>query len=382
MAYVWKHPKSKFFYAAFSDHLGVRRNRSTKSTNQREAQRIADAFEESARKKRTAKQTRRVMSELHEWITGESLISQSWRAFTRSWIVRKTPEVSKATMAFYLNAVGKFTEYLGERADLQMTDLNEADVIGFRNHEAETLAPKTVNHDLKCLKMVFRAALQDRVISEDPAEFVSSAKKAKVSGGSSRRPFSIPELRAVLSVADEEWRSLILFGFYTGQRLGDIAGLTWFNVDLPNSIIRLVTRKTGKTLLIPISELLRRHIETLPAGDEPGAPVHPRAYATVNRQGKTGNLSNQFADILAAAGLREKKAHRRTGTGRGGSRESGGLSFHCLRHTAVSLLKAAGMSEASVMELVGHDSEQMSAHYTHTDQEALRKTANALPNIL
>jgi integrase len=117
-------------------------------------------------------------------------------------------------------------------------------------------------------------------------------------------------------------------------------------------------------------------------GDEPGAPVHPRAYATVSRQGKTGSLSNQFADILAAAGLREKKAHRKTGTGRGGSRESGGLSFHCLRHTAVSLLKAAGMSEASVMELVGHDSEQMSAHYTHTDQDTLRKTANALPDIL
>jgi hypothetical protein len=43
------------------------------------------------------------------------------------------------------------------------------------------------------------------------------------------------------------------------------------------------------------------------------------------------------------------------------------LSFHSLRHTAVSLLKDAGIPEAAVMELGGHDSKQMSAHYTHVD---------------
>jgi len=41
------------------------------------------------------------------------------------------------------------------------------------------------------------------------------------------------------------------------------------------------------------------------------------------------------------------------------------LSFHCLRHTAVTLLKDAGIPEAVVMELVGHDSAQMSARCTH-----------------
>jgi integrase len=382
MAFVWKHPKSKFFFAAFVDHSGVRRNRSTKSTNEREARRIAEAFEEAARKKRTAKQTRMVIAELHQRITGENLASQSWRAFSQSWIDRKTQEVSENTMAFYRNAISKFTESLGDRADLEMTELTTADVVSFRNAEAKILAPKTVNHDLKCVKMVFRAAMQDRVISEDPAEFVGITKNARGAGATPRRPFTIPQLRAVLSIADEEWRSLVIFGFYTGQRLGDIASLTWFNLDLPNSTIRLETRKTRKNLLIPISAALSKHIATIPAGDEPGAPVHPRAFATLNRQGKTANLSNQFADILAAAGLRPKQPHRKKGDGRNGSRESTGLSFHCLRHTAVSLLKSAGMSEASVMELVGHDSEQMSAHYTHTDQDELRKTANALPDIL
>jgi hypothetical protein len=31
--------------------------------------------------------------------------------------------------------------------------------------------------------------------------------------------------------ANDEWRSMILFGLYTGQRLGDIATLRWNNLD-------------------------------------------------------------------------------------------------------------------------------------------------------
>ena len=31
----------------------------------------------------------------------------------------------------------------------------------------------------------------------------------------------------MVDVADPEWQSMILFGLYTGQRLGDVARLTW-----------------------------------------------------------------------------------------------------------------------------------------------------------
>jgi site-specific recombinase XerD len=52
-----------------------------------------------------------------------------------------------------------------------------------------------------------------------------------------------------------------------------------------------------------------------------------------------------------------------------------------LRHTAVSLLKDAGIPAASVMEFIGHDSEQMSQHYTHVGIEQLSKAAASLPDI-
>jgi len=157
---------------------------------------------------------------------------------------------------------------------------------------------------------VFREAKRDGYIVEDPSEFVDTVRK---SSADSRRPFTVPEIQSVLGVADPEWRSMILFGLYSGQRLADVASLTWDNVDLGRNEIRLRSRKTAKRILVPIAKPLREHIETLRASDHPGSPIHPKAFATINRQGRSGNLSNQFADLLAEVGLRERTPHRSKG---------------------------------------------------------------------
>jgi len=55
---------------------------------------------------------------------------------------------------------------------------------------------------------------------------------------------------------------LIRFGLYTGQRLADLATLTWAQIDLERDEIRLSIRKTGKSTLIPIAQPLREHLLT------------------------------------------------------------------------------------------------------------------------
>jgi integrase len=321
---------------------------------------------------------RRVITQLHREITGEEVSQTSLRNFVDEWLERKTPEIAGSTRAFYRNAADKFLRFLGDVADVDVTEITRDHVTRFRNEEAKRFAPKTVNHEVKFLRMIFRAARRDAVVSDDPAEFVDTIRKGRTG---IRRPFTIPELKAVLGVADDEWRSMVLFGLYTGQRLSDVAMLTFENIDLRRGEIRLVSRKTGRNLILPIAASLGRHIETLSSNDDPAGPLHPRAYAIVANQGKSGHLSNQFADLLAQAGLRRKKPHRKN---LNGAREPRGseLSFHCLRHTAVSMMKDAGIPAAVVMELVGHDSEQMSHVYTHVGTEALQKAADSLPDFV
>jgi integrase len=58
-----------------------------------------------------------------------------------------------------------------------------------------------------------------------------------------------------------------------------------------------------------------------------------------------------------------------------------GHCFQSLRHTAVSLLKDAGLPDAVVMALVGHASAAMSQRYTHVGKEALSRATGSLPEI-
>jgi integrase len=57
------------------------------------------------------------------------------------------------------------------------------------------------------------------------------------------------------------------------------------------------------------------------------------------------------------------------------------LSFHSLRHTATSFLKSAGANNSTVMDLIGHQSTAVSAHYTTIDAQAKRRAINLMPDI-
>lgn len=379
MASIWKHPESKFWFACFTTAEGKRTKRTTKTTDRKLAERLAAQYEEAANKKKTALNTRRVIQELHASITGEDLVFPTIRQHFERWLESKQGgEVAPATLVFYQGATKKFITWLGARADNDLATLSQDDITAFRNHASKTLSAKSVNHELKTLKMIFRDALHRKLITDDPALAVKTLKdKAPVK----KRVFTDQQIQTILKNCDEEWRSMVLFGLYTGQRLIDIASLRRSNVNLEKCIIELTARKTSRMMSIPIAPALRKHVDSMTLGADGLSPLHPRAFEIVNKQGKSGHLSNHFATILAKAGLREKKAHRSAGVGRGGKRDESGLSFHSLRHTAVTLLKEAGVPQAVVQAMVGHESSQMSEHYTHVGLEALQKAASALPDV-
>jgi integrase len=248
-------------------------------------------------------------------------------------------------------------------------------VIKFRDELAKKVSASTANHAVKIIRMALKDAQAARLVSENVADGV---RRAKTSGDrASRRPFTLPELRRILRIASGEWRNLILFGLYTGQRLGDIAKLTWRNVDLERGELALVTRKTKRRQLIPLAAPLRKLLEESDAGDNPGEPLFPKAFTSK----RTGTLSNQFYEILVSAGLAAPRSHRANGKGRKARRAASEISFHSLRHTATSLMKNAGISPAVVQDLIGHESPAISAHYTRIEESAKRRAIESLPDL-
>lgn len=387
MASIWKHPESKYWHANFTLPGGGRTNRSTRETDPKKAAKIAEGFELAARHRMTEGQVRRVISELYERISGTPLTSATVREYFVGWLERKRVENADSTADRYASAVRPFLDFLGARADAELMFVTAKDLTKFRDAQAKRLSVASANLCLKILRVAFAQAFRDGLINDNPATRVAIIKRQ--GAVSVRRAFTLPELQRLLAQASDEWRGLIYFGFYTGQRLGDLARLSWQNLHglgTTSPELRLVTGKMGRQQIIPLAKPLLCYVESeLSAGDYPRAPLFPKTWQTIERQdGRTGSLSGQFYRLMANAGLVPHRSHsaQREGKGRSGRRATGELSFHCLRHTATSLMKNAGISSAIVEDIIGHDSSAVSAHYTHIDGEAKRNALDVMPDLL
>jgi integrase len=378
MASVLQRGKKKKWYAVFRDLKGRQQWKPLDALDRKKAQAAADFLEATAQKKKSARYLRKAFTELYREFYGQSMPTSTVRKYSETWLAEKKQEAAESTYRSYEQVASRWLEFLEERADDDLADVTKADLVDFRNELAGKIGPARVNFYVKVLRMFFRAAHRDGYLLENPAAYLETVRN-RATGR--RRPFTVAEIRAVLAVADPEWQSLIRMGLYTGQRLADLASLTWANVDLDRNEIRLTTRKTGRSVVIPITKHLREHLLSIPLIDEPLAPLHPKAFASLQKEGRVASLSNQFVGLLAQAGLREEQTHKSRGIGRSARRRGSQLSYHGLRHTAVTLLKDAGIPQATVQELIGHDSEQMSALYTHVGRDALEKAAAALPEV-
>jgi len=386
MASIRKHPKSPYWQACFTLPDGTRTNRSTGTASRREAERIANEFEDAAREARSSRLTearaRKTIADIFAIANADQLPSSTTKDFLAAWLKRKELEATGTTHDKYTTVIDQFLASLGSKARRDISNVTAADVASFRDHLAERLSVGTVNVALKIVRAAFTQARRDGLVDVNEAERVSTLKRK--SDRFERRPFTIPELKRILEAADDEWKGMILFGLYTGQRLGDIASLTWQNVDLQRQELRLLTEKTSRRQIIPLAPPLLRYAEGLPSSDNPATPLFPKASDTVQRLGRASQLSNQFYELLVSAGLAKKKTHHadpKVVKGRSAKRVMNPLSFHSLRHTATTLLKAAGVSESVAMEFVGHDSASVSQNYTHIPALALKQAAAKLPDV-
>jgi integrase len=378
-ATVLQRGRKKTWYAVYRDLNGKQRwSRVKEASDRKGAQAAADLLEATAQKKKNAQALRKAFSDLYREFYGQSMPTTTVRAYAQGWLAQKKPESADSTYRAYDQVITLFLEFLKERANQDLAEITKSDLVGFRNHYATQIGAGRVNFYVKVLRMFFRGAHRDGYLLENPAAYLETIRNRS---NDRRRPLSVDEIRSLLSIADPEWQSLIRLGLYTGQRLADLALLTWSNVDLQRNEIRLTARKTGRRLTIPIAGSLREHLESLADNDNPVAPLHPKAFSTLQKDHRAASLSNQFVGLLAQAGLREAQTHKGRGIGRNAKRRASKLSFHSLRHTAVSLLKDAGVPQATVMELIGHNSEQMSALYTHVGINALRDAAAVLPKL-
>jgi integrase len=384
---IHKQQGKPFWFCAYTMYdaaTGTSRRvfRSTKTSNRKQAESICQSWRKTAERARhgtlSVDAAREIIAQgvadIFKHGNAESMPSTSIKSWLDMWLDRKEKENASTTYARYKIIIERFTEFIDAKCERDLATLQASDITKFLDHEANERATSTANLSVKVLRICLGEAVRQGLLTVNPAVRVNMLKESEES---KRRPFTMAEIKRILKAANEEWRGLILFGLYLGQRLGDLAGLTWRAVNLESNEIAFKTKKTGRRIVLPLVQPLVDYLSALPSSDNPNAPIFPKAKTK-----GTASLSNQFREILVDAGLVEARDYRTANPkGLSGARESSEISFHSLRHSAVTMLKASGLSDVFAREIVGHDSEAVSRHYTHLSTDDLRNAMKRLPDV-
>jgi integrase len=370
--------KTPFYIAAYTDHLGRRRKRSTKETSKSKAQDVLNGWlkaEAAARSGRlTEARAREIVGEILESVSGRKLYAPTVAQYFKDWLEAEKPTVSENSYIKKDQAVRLFIESLGDRAFLSLESVTEADIVKLRD---ELLAagrrPATVNGLVrKILAQPFRQAREKGLIRINPVAGLKAVRGDRVD----KHTFTAEQIQRLFNTAQGDWKGMVVAGFFTGARLGDLANLTEGNVDLFERTITFTQKKTGAKIKIPMAEDLHTYLLSLPLKDNPKAPVFPTLHGKTSA-GKSG-LSMAFGRLMQRAGIEQGTIRER---GEGVSRKVSGLSFHSLRHSFNTVLTNSGVPQELRMKLTGHSSAEMNAVYSHHELATIRGALEHLPRL-
>lgn len=330
---------------------------------------IAEAYEGAYKTKNVVDYLRSTFNRLARELDPDASVPTVTEYF-KTWVEAHSGELAETTVVSYKKRMDQFVEYFG--GDKTLDSVKKSHAQGFRGMIAKASSHATANHAVKVMRAIFGCAQDEGVITGNPFTL------KKLSGDSTtKQAFTLAQVKRLMDVADPEWKSLMTFAIFTGQRLGDLVDLTWANIDFKTKEVLFTTEKTKRVMAIPASDALWIHIESLKQGT-PKAPIHPRAYELRHRVG-IGAISKDFTRLMVTAGLCKEKPNNKKREKDGDvSREVNPLTFHSFRHALASWLRDAGVSESLAMEIIGHDSVSVDRGYVHTQPQAMRDALNKI----
>lgn len=228
----------------------------------------------------------------------------------------------------------------------------------------EGCSPRTINTSLQALKVPYGYFCRQHRL----ANALTSIEKLKESPRE-RGILTADELGRVIALEGESPRAVagVLLGALCGLRLGEVRGLQWEDIDenagtitirhnAVNSAEGVKAPKWGSIRTVPapapVLEALNLCADVSPYGRS--------GFVIWNEKRKDSPVSHEtipagFRRILSAIGISDTERAERN------------LVFHGLRHTFVSLSRAASVPDFIVQRMAGHKSMDMTNRYSHTE---------------
>jgi integrase len=201
---------------------------------------------------------------------------------------------------------------------------------------------------------VLRAMLRDLQISADVRVRIGAAKQVRKTRTERVLHFDADQRDAAIAALEGSWGQPIgAFGFFTGCRIGEIAGLQWGDIHEERRIVRIDRQRVGSAVYdckTAASHRVLRYGERLAAvlaALERGAPGD---FVFRGRHGRPFDVHTFRAQVwyprLAAAGLPK-------------------LAVHGMRHSWATIALTAGMPLAQVAAHLGDSERIVRDTYAH-----------------
>lgn len=275
-----------------------------------------------------------------------------------------------------------FKEYFDKRK-LRLIDITEEEINGFyEDRRAKGLKNLTLKHYNCVLRPALRKAYKDKIIPDNPFDFIESMKKEK----SKISFYDKNEMKALFEVMRGHKLEIpFMLAAYYGFRRSEVLGLRWSAIDFEHKLISinhkmLVVRKTVylmdelktatsyRTLpLIPaIEEALLKHRAQIEENKKFYGNTYDNRYidyVCVEENGKIvypDHMTKLFNKLLKENGLRP-------------------IRLHDLRHSCASNMLASGVPMKEIQEWLGHSNFSTTADvYSHLDFSAKVKAATTI----
>lgn len=237
--------------------------------------------------------------------------------------------------------------------------------------------PRTAQYALAVVRQVFNfASRADLYDGKSPLRGVSMPKR-----DNKRLRFFTQEeaerLLAALGEASAEVQSHALMALHCGMRFGEIAALTWGDVDLEHCMVALRDTKSGQNRHIPMTARVRGMLETRKAQVAAERKAEGKAFSPADlvfpaRGGKRmGQISKTFEKAVAALGLNDGIEDPRQR-----------LVFHSCRHSFASWLVMNGTPLYTVAKLMGHSTLSMTERYSHLAPDHMKEAVRGLEQAI
>lgn len=222
------------------------------------------------------------------------------------------------------------------------------------NRLDEKAANATINRELAALKRMLHLGAQQTPPKVDRVPYIPMLKENNTRKGF----FEHGDFLALRDSLPSHLKDFCTFGYKTGWRISEIAGLTWDQVDIKQGIVRLEVGETknDEARIVYLDEELKKIFIRSWEKRKKAKAIMPHIFQNKNGTDKIKRFDKAFKSACKDS-------------------EIGIRLFHDFRRTAVRNMVRAGIPERVAMMVSGHKTRSVFDRYNIVNDQDLKLAA-------